>query len=158
LFVSVDVTQMTPPHAGWGDIALWIAPAISVTAPIVASIAKGFIEGWAAEDAKELRAKLRSLMERGKSHTETRHWTPLCIQVGRVRFYFPEPLEDDEFVRRLLAAGMMMAELPDEAFDGNAGPSEYGHAWDKENQKWVGSILGITDYSPDFFRHLRDDA
>jgi hypothetical protein len=146
---SVSSLGVEPPAAGMTEIALIFA--LSNTAiPYL----KGFLEEWGKADAKGLREALIELFGRGrKSRTGSgRMFIPLVIPLGKVRFYFYDVRSDDDFANQLNAAYEFMQSLPNEAFEGIAGPPEYGMFWDRESNSWQGSIYGYTEYKS----HPRD--
>lgn len=74
-----------------------------------------------------------------------------------MRFYFHEQIDDEELIARLSAAQNLVASLAQGAFDGHAGPGEYGFFWDRADEKWKG---GIYQYSNGYClpeRMLTDD-
>lgn len=132
--VDASVYDFEPPAAGFSEIAITVA----VAAP--AAYFSTFLATWAAEDAKALRRKMLDLFQRGKVSGSGRRYVPMRVELDRVRFYFHEQLDDEELVARLKAAQEFAASLPEEAFEGRAGPGEYGLFWDRKLKAWRGGI------------------
>lgn len=137
--VSATVHDFEPPAAGFSEIAITVA----VAAPT--AYLSSFLATWAAEDAKALRRRMLEAMKRGKENAYGRRYVPLRVEIGRVRFYFHEQLNDEELVERLRAAQEFAASLPEEAFEGQGGPGEYGYFWDRSAKAWKGGIYGYSD-------------
>jgi hypothetical protein len=149
--VSATVVDFEPPAAGFSEIAITVA----VAAPT--AYLSTFLATWAAEDAKALRRKLLNVMKRSRESPSGRRYVPLRVEIGRVRFYFHEQINDQELVTRLRAAQDLVAALPERAFEGQSGPGEYGFFWDRNEEKWKG---GIYQYSNEYClpeRMLTDD-
>lgn len=137
--VGAKAHDFEPPAAGFSEIAITVA----VTAPV--AHLSSFLATWAAEDAKALRQKMLDLMPRNQENEHGRRYLPMGIEIGRVRFYLHEQLTDEELVQRLRASEDFTATLPDEAFDGEAGPGEGGLFWDKNSKTWKGGIYGFRE-------------
>lgn len=137
--VAAKVHDFEPPAAGFSEIAITVA----VTAPV--AYLSSFLATWAAEDAKALRQKMLDLMHRNQENEHGRRYLPMRIEIGRVRFYLHEQLTDEELVQRLRAAQDYTATLPEQAFDGEAGPGEFGLFWDKNSETWKGGIYGFRE-------------
>lgn len=125
------------------EIALILVPA-AIAVPYL----KSFFEEWGREDAKALRASLLSLFERGRKsrHDERRRFIPCQVTLGSARFYFHQVIDEPEFEKRIKAAHELVASLPDDWFEGNAGPPEYGMFWNRETEAWEGSIWQKTEF------------
>jgi len=136
VFVAASVSDFEPPASGFTEIAITLA----VAAP--AAYFSSFLATWAAEDAKALRRKMLDLFDLGKVNSHGRRYVPMRVELGRVRFYFHEQLDDEELVTRLKAAQDFVASLPEVAFEGLGGPGEYGLFWDRKLKSWRGGIHG----------------
>jgi hypothetical protein len=146
--VEARVTQKGwhPPAAGFGEAALYIWLGTASLAYL-----KGFFEEWGKGDAQGLREAIIELAKRGrKSPTSTgRTFMPCEMRLGRIRFYFREIRSDEDFVEQINAAQEFVQSLPDVAFEGSAGPGEYGMFYGRKNKSWEGSIFEFTE-----FKHL----
>ena len=149
MFVSTNVSRFRPPAAGWLEVALSLAPFIAGAG--AAKYAAAFLDTWASEDAKAIRARV---LERIRDIKERHGMPPIPLEltIGRARFYFHEPVNDKEFIKRLNAAKQVVSQLPDEAFDNVPGPGEFGHVWDKSSQSWKGMVYGF--HQGEFFNIL----
>lgn len=132
--VEAAVYDFEPPAAGFSEIAITIAT--DASAAILATLA--------LQGAGELRRKLLQVMSKSKSNPDGRRYVPLRVQIGRVRFYFHEVVSEEELLERIRAAQELAASLPDEAFQGEAGPGEYGFFWDDIGKAWRGGIYGYS--------------
>jgi len=116
------------------------------------------LEAWAAEDAKSLRAKVLEILKKGRKKVNHRIYIPLKVEAGKVRFYFHEPVSDEEFVKRLHAAIELVNDLPAESLEGQTGPGEYGLFWHEDSQSWKGQLWGVIGFNefcfPDNFTEL----
>lgn len=157
LWVRLSVAATTPPAAGWSEMAL----VVTVVAP-AAMYLKPFLETWAQEDARQLREKLYGFIRQKRSDRNGRHYVPLQVHIGGVRFYFWGTMTDEEFQRRLLAAHALMEQLPDRVLEGSSGPQEYGYFWDVKEGRWRGTAFELREtddaiYSPsDLFEWMKD--
>jgi hypothetical protein len=143
MFVDAEVSSHTPPAAGFSEIALYVFLGVSSSVPVI--YLKGFIEGWAEEDAKALRSHVVEILKRGWQTSWGRRFVPFTIELGKVRYRFHERVNEEQLLERIKAAAQHAASLPDEAFEGNGGPGEYGLWWDDKSKTWKGSIYGYSD-------------
>lgn len=139
-WVKASVSSFEPPAAGMTEIAVTLALAAPVT------YLKSFIETWATEDAKAVRAAVKDIVDKGRQNRHGRRFIPFRLELGGVRFYFHERLTDDTMQDRLRAAQVLIDSLPSEAFEGQPGPGEYGFFWDSGSNTWKGSIFGHPQY------------
>ncbi len=75
-----------------------------------------------------------------KAPQEWRRYVPLEVRVGAVRFYFEDPLTDEEFGKHLRKAIEVADSLPETGLEGIAGPGEFGLEWNENSQSWYGDI------------------
>lgn len=78
MFVDATVSSTEPPAAGFSEIALSLLVA-STSIPYL----KGFFSTWGEEDARQLRAELLKLLERGRRGKSGRGFLPLTIHLSR---------------------------------------------------------------------------
>jgi hypothetical protein len=133
--VEAAVYDFEPPAAGFSEIAITIAT--DASAAILATLA--------LQGGGNLLGKLRRLMNHAKKNPYGRHYVPLRVQIGRVRFYFHEVVSEEALLERLRAAHEFSLSLPPEAFLGEAGPGEIGMYWDDKSKAWRGGINGFRD-------------
>jgi hypothetical protein len=137
--VRVESTSFEPPASGFTEIA--VAISVTVGAGALAYL-KGFLEGWAAEDAKAIRSHLAQLTNRGRQNQYGRRFVPITVSLGPIRLIFHERLDDDEITERIRAASELLRSLPEEAFEGERRPGGGGDGlyWDSNRNEWRGII------------------
>lgn len=152
MFVDATVTEHEPPAFGFSEIALTL-----IVANTAVPYLRAFFSTWGEEDARQLRAELLTLLERGRCSKSGRKYMPMTVHLvradnidhlpipTRVRFNFHRPLTEEEFLEQIRAAQSYVDSLPDEAFEGSGGPYENSLFWDDNVQSWRGVVTGFRE-------------
>lgn len=141
-----------PPAAGFTEIAFTAA----VTGGVV--LLYKVFEPLVTAAGEAFRDSVMNLIRNGrKSKVSGRTYVPLRIELGSdpadphpntpVRYYFHGQMDEDGLLLRLRAANEHVRTLPPELFSGSGGPSENGLFWDKEQQRWRGTVWRYRDES-----------
>lgn len=150
--IDVHVLDREPPAAGFTEIAL----VASVTGAV--GLLYKFFEPLLTTAGEAFRDRVLDLDREGTKNKETgRKYFPLRIKLGSdpvtgqypntpVRYQFHGRIDADELLLRLEAADKHVRTLPEQLFSGPGGPPEIAFFWDKDQQRWRGSVwLGGYD-------------
>lgn len=126
-----------PSMAAGPDLAVTLLLAASALA--AAEPLRTFVRLLTEDAYKALRAGLLRLVGKANEQDDSRTWN-IGITIGSQNFFFRSPMDDEEFVRRLVAMGEILVSSPDSLLDGSRkAPHEPnpGWSWDIEKGLWV---------------------
>lgn len=150
--LSVHVSPIEPPAAGFSEIAVSISWAVEAAKehPFLTYAALRFVDTLLEDGARKIRAEIARVTREARANRHGRRFVPLEINLGPVKFLFHRPMVEAGLVDQFEGMKATVSSLPTGTFvTRRTGEFTNWFFWDSERGNWQMVNEGESGWWPD---------